>query len=448
MQTNNLKYLKFVRFKEVEQWDVKRFLPNCNIQFQNSIKLKDILFPCFENVSKDEMLKNNWSIISKINFGGNLFLRDVEEARTFKGNLNKITGDTVIYSKINVRHGCIYYHPIGATPFGVSSEYPSYKFDPQKVYGHFLVMVIRSSYFKNILNKKTTGISKARVKSDEFLNVKIPLPTLTEQESLVSAYNSKIAEAEAKETEAGRKSTEIEEYLLYELGIQKDEPNSNKTEESEGYLRFVRFKDVDRWDCYNDSECKVKSKYSNVPLSKIIIGKPMYGAAYKAVKKISNIRYIRITDINEDGSLNNDFVTVDKYENQYLLKQDDFLIARTGNTVGKTFLYDKKYGDAIFAGYLIKFVLNQKMVNPHFLLLYTKSSLFKEWINGNMRVSAQPNINSQQYSNCPIVLPPLEIQNTIVAHISEQKEQVKQLKQEAKELRERALKDFENEIFG
>lgn len=444
MQTNNLKYLKFVRFKEVEQWYVSYYLNNNKISSKYPlIYLRNLITPIKNLIKKDDY--NGVSpIVEKIVFKtGEIVFRNENKTGM---NLYSLKQNDLLISNINFHQGATALNTFG--DIVASTHYQPYKVNFKLIIPEYLIKVLRTPTFLNIVSgKKAQGIKNESGYSF-IASFSFPLPTLAEQESLVSAYNSKIAEAEAKETEAGRKSTEIEEYLLYELGIQKDEPNSNKTEESEGYLRFVRFKDVDRWDCYNDSECKVKSKYSNVPLSKIIIGKPMYGAAYKAVKKISNIRYIRITDINEDGSLNNDFVTVDKYENQYLLKQDDFLIARTGNTVGKTFLYDKKYGDAIFAGYLIKFVLNQKMVNPHFLLLYTKSSLFKEWINGNMRVSAQPNINSQQYSNCPIVLPPLEIQNTIVAHISEQKEQVKQLKQEAKELRERALKDFENEIFG
>ena len=64
-----------------------------------------------------------------------------------------------------------------------------------------------------------------------------------------------------------------------------------------------------------------------------------------------------------------------------------------------------------------------------------------------MRVSAQPNINSQQYSNSPIVLPPLPVQNEIVEHINQIKAQVKDLRQQAKELREKAKLEFERSVF-
>lgn len=159
------------------------------------------------------------------------------------------------------------------------------------------------------------------------------------------------------------------------------------------------------------------------------------------------VRYIRITDINDDGSLNDENVSANGYSIKYLLKENDFLIARSGNTVGKTFLYKKEFGKSIYAGYLIKFELDVEKVLPEYLLYFTKSSVYKSWINSNMRVSAQPNINSQQYLDSPIVLPPIAIQRIIVDYIKKQKKKITQLKEHAKSLREEALQEFEKAIF-
>lgn len=159
------------------------------------------------------------------------------------------------------------------------------------------------------------------------------------------------------------------------------------------------------------------------------------------------MRYIRITDINEDGSLNEEKVSAKGYSAYYLLKENDFLIARSGNTVGKTFLYKNKFGKAIFAGYLIRFKLDETKVIPEYLLAYTKCSPYKEWIKGNMRVSAQPNINSQQYLDSPIILPPLKAQKEIVEYVEKQKNEINVLKQRAQTMRAKTLIEFENEIF-
>ena len=124
------------------------------------------------------------------------------------------------------------------------------------------------------------------------------------------------------------------------------------------------------------------------------------------------------------------------------------MIARSGNTVGKTFLYDKSYGKCMYAGYLIKFVLNQEIINPLYLLYYTKSSIYKDWINSNLRVAGQPNINSQEYLESPVILPSLDIQEKIVNDISIMKDDIQNLKEKALSNKLLALKNFESEIFN
>ena len=100
-------YLKFIPLENLNLWDVKRYYTKNNLQFENVVTLRDILKPYKKAVSKEEMIENKWQIISKINFGGELFLRDFEEIEKYKGSLNLVPDNAIIYSKINVRHGCI-----------------------------------------------------------------------------------------------------------------------------------------------------------------------------------------------------------------------------------------------------------------------------------------------------------------------------------------------------
>lgn len=445
MATEN-KYLHFVNYSRFLRWDVKAY-SFLQKEFDNAVLLQDILTPYDVPLPKDEMIDKGWSIISKINFAGKLFLRKPEETKTFKGGLHKVDGDTLIYSKINVRHGCVYYHPNGATPFGVSSEYPAYKIDKRRVNGEFLVLLLQSQYFKDALSARTSGISKARVKPSVFLTVQIPLPSLKEQNRIVAAYNAAIENADQCVQQAQEMDEQIEAYLQEVLGL--TQTNTSIRQNAVGkFMWLAHLKYITRWDVYNLQNSIYDGAYKHVLLRDILVSHPKYGAGYKAEKIQRDVRYIRITDINEDGSLNEDHASVAKYDKQYLLKQNDFLIARTGNTVGKTFLYDENIGKAIYAGYLIKFELNTDKVNPQYLLAYTKSSVYKTWIKNNMRVSAQPNINSKQYEESPIILPPLDIQNEIVAHIAALRTKQKRLQQQVSELRQQAQQQFEQTIFN
>ena len=115
--------------------------------------------------------------------------------------------------------------------------------------------------------------------------------------------------------------------------------------------------------------------------------------------------------------------------------------------MGKTFLYDDSVGKAIYAGYLIKFDLDTNKINPKYLLYYTKSSIYKKWINSNMRVSAQPNINSEQYLFSPIILPDIEMQNSIVKYIDSIVDEIAKLTESSKTNKAIALTNFETQIF-
>jgi len=168
-------FLKYISLQDY--WDVKRYTNDDLLSFNNAVLLRNILVYDKESISKDLMRQNQWQIISKINFSGKLFLRDYNEIDTYKGSLYKVPSNSIIYSKINVRHGCVYYHEKDKTPFAVSSEYPIFLFDDKKINGYYLKLILRSDSFKKLLNTKTSGISKARVKVDEFLNIKIPLPS-------------------------------------------------------------------------------------------------------------------------------------------------------------------------------------------------------------------------------------------------------------------------------
>lgn len=95
-------------------------------------------------------------------------------------------------------------------------------------------------------------------------------------------------------------------------------------------------------------------------------------------------RFIRITDINENGTLKDDtFRSLPRdVAKEYHLLPGDLLFARSGATVGKTFIYDELWGKACFAGYLIRFRSNLARAYPKYIYLFTLSSLYQQWRNG------------------------------------------------------------------
>ena len=130
-------------------------------------------------------------------------------------------------------------------------------------------------------------------------------------------------------------------------------------------------------------------------------------------------RYVRITDINEDGTLNDDFVSSINTDDDtaYKLSEGDFLFARMGATVGKTYAY--KNGNEIFAGYLIRYKLNRQIIVPEYLFWFTKSPTYLTWVKLNQSGAAQPGINAKKYGLMKIPVPPIEEQRRFTRFVEQ-----------------------------
>ena len=104
---------------------------------------------------------------------------------------------------------------------------------------------------------------------------------------------------------------------------------------------------------------------------------PDYGLSSRAVTRTSEDepKYIRITDFGEDGiEPGHEFVTADPIDLNYELSADDVLFARSGATVGKTYLHEDTSKPTIFAGYCIRFRFDKSKISPKWVYWWTKTA--------------------------------------------------------------------------
>lgn len=162
--------------------------------------------------------------------------------------------------------------------------------------------------------------------------------------------------------------------------------------------------------------------WPRIPLKSISVLGPQYGANLKAVSPSGRgVRYVRITDIDDFGQLRSDSVAEPDGEalDDYILLEGDLLLARTGATVGKTYRYQAVDGKCAFAGYLIRFRPDVRVVSSNYLSYYFQTKEYWAWIQSKKRVAAQPNINGAEYASLEIPLPPLREQNRIIELLDE-----------------------------
>lgn len=130
-------------------------------------------------------------------------------------------------------------------------------------------------------------------------------------------------------------------------------------------------------------------------------------------------RFIRITDISEDGFLKQDenkFIKLNDESRKYLLQKNDLLVARTGATFGKTMFYNEDY-PSVFASYLIRIRFNKENVISRFYWSFTRSDVYWKQATELVSGGGQPQFNANAIKEIKFPLPPLPIQQEIVAKI-------------------------------
>ena len=271
----------------------------------------------------------------------------------------------------------------------------------KKVNEKFLFYLLKKNKISNLCN--ATSYPSIRISDINNYKVSIPFsngsPDIKEQERIV-----KILEKSEKLNERGKRAEELlDEFLksiFYEMFYSKG------------------FEEINLGD------------------EKICLIKGEYGSGASAIKYDGKTRYIRITDITENGTLKNENVSPSKVEKKYLLQKGDLLFARSGATVGKTYLHNSEKINYQYAGYLIRYRFNNKII-PEYVYYFTKTPLYRGWINSKQKVVAQPNINAKQYSSLKIPLPPLPLQQKfakIVEQVEKMKENINKTKQNSEEL--------------
>ena len=222
-----------------------------------------------------------------------------------------------------------------------------------------------------------SGTTIPKLTQKSMVNIQIPLPPLDEQKRIAGILD---------EADRVRKKTQV---LI------------DKYDELAQSLFLDMFGDP----VTNPKGWEVK------PLGELTSSKPDYGAGAKAIPFEAGLpRYIRITDIDERGDLKKECVAsdLDEYDiARYLLKEGDFLFARSGATVGKTFRYSENQGPCVFAGYLIRFQLDPDVMSSKFLSFLCRTEFYAKWVANSSRAVAQPNINAKIFSSLPVIVPPL-----------------------------------------
>ena len=208
------------------------------------------------------------------------------------------------------------------------------------------------------------------------------------------------------------------EKLIKEKKIKKDKNESiiYRGEDNSYYEKFLatgEVKCIDEEIPFEIPKGWEWERWGNIALS------IQYGYNAPALER-GDIKMVRISDIHDNVVQweNVPFCNIEAYDiDTYLLKENDILFARTGGTVGKSFLVQSVPEPAIYAGYLIRTRYSKELC-PQYLKSFMESRLYWEQLKSGTIATAQPNCNGKTLGKMLLPIPPKAEQSRLVQKLA------------------------------
>lgn len=275
-------------------------------------------------------------------------------------------------------------------PAAVNQAISAVQCDRSALHPEFLLSYLnyRIGFWKSVASSSRKD---PNITGNDVRNFRLPIPPLSEQQAIAEALGD--ADALIDELNALiAKKRDIKQGAMQEL-LNRDR-------------RLPGFKGD--WDKCQLGDCLTRS--------------PFYGINAAAAPYSDKLpRYLRITDISDDGRLVADsYASVDHPDtNRYQLVEGDVVLARTGASVGKSFVFCETHGPLVFAGFLICLRPDQRALASGYLSAVLQTADYWNWVASVSMRSGQPGINGREYASMPLSLPAIDEQRAIAAVLSD-----------------------------
>lgn len=284
-----------------------------------------------------------------------------------------------------------------------------------------------------------TGIAVPKLNQEKLNSIMVPLPPLSEQKRIVAKIEELeplVKQYDKAETELSALNGSFPEQLkksILQYAIQgklvvqdsNDEPAevlyAQIQAEKQKLIKEGKIKKDKPLPLITDDEIPFEIPPSWKWVRWGNLSQEIQYGYNASAQETGRIKMLRISDI-QNGKVSWNTVPYceinEKEIPNYILKQNDILFARTGGTVGKSYLVKEVPVEAIYAGYLIRTRYSLKL-SPEYMKYFMDSQLYWDQLRNGTIATAQPNCNGQTLSKMLIPLPPLAEQKRIVAKVNE-----------------------------
>jgi len=374
----------------------------------------------------------------RTNYKG-VVLRGTQSGSTI-GTKNQfaVSAGQFILSRIDARNGAFGIIPDELEGAIVTNDFLAFDINENEVEREFFNVFLQSPVFLEACIKASRGnTNRKRVDEDFFLNYPVDLPPLQEQHKQIKQINkgrTKLALAQHEITHQQSLLTKLKQAILQEAIQGKlTEDWRAAHPDVEPASQLLQRIQAEKARLIAEKKLRPEKPLPKIPAAEIPFEIPKgwelckliaasneihYGFTASADFSIKDTRLLRITDIQDD-KVNWESVPgcrcSARERDKYLLSDGDILIARTGGTVGKSYLVDSLLVDSVFASYLVRVIPAQRSLAT-FMKLFLGSPCYWEQI-GDAARGAQPNVSGAKLKNLLFPLPPLAEQAVIVERV-------------------------------
>ena len=313
-----------------------------------------------------------------------------------------------------------------------------YRLDEERILPEYLAQYALSPNYWDWIERVARGGVQKNISAKEFNRLMLPIPPRAEQERIASVLYTVDQNVEALDHRHSDlqelKHALMQDLLTGEVRFGSGEHNSEPWTESPS-------KSLDETSAKGLPEDWVAARLSSITTDSL------YGINESAQKEGGDgmVEYIRVTNLQKyQNGLSGEmkYVSEDKVGDK-VLEEDDVVFARSGS-VGQTYLIEEQ-STRTYGGYMIRYRVDGSKVNPRYLLQYTKSPLYWDWIERVARGGVQKNISTKEYDGLLIPLPPRDEQERIASvlyTVDEMIARTNELRDEYEQLKRGLMQDL------
>jgi restriction endonuclease S subunit len=451
METATKTYLQFVAFHNFALWDVKRYTRKTLSSRFNQVAL----IQCIKEENKRYKIFEKKEVefgILGINNKEGIFDAYIQKGKEINQPYKKMETGWLAYNPYRINVGSIGIKKAEHKNDYISPAYVIFSCR-DNLLPEYLYLIFKTDSFNKVINESTTGSVRQSLTFDTLKNIPIPLPSLEEQTRIMANYNANIRQAEKQEQQANDLEKRIEKYLFEALGIEKKK-KKNATKK----LTFINSSLIEEWGInkilgqnqYLSSKYDNHSFASNLTLfQEIFRGKsPKYSDNSNSI--ILNQKCNRWNNIEISYAKSVDKDWIKSLNKNHFTQIGDILINSTGEgTIGRASTIKEGFNNLMYDSHILLLRVNPKLIYPDYFTILFNSSYGQQQVDSlkSAQSTKQTELGVGNLQKIKFPLLQLDRQKEIVNHIQNMRKEIRNFQHVAEDNRNRAIKEFEKEIF-